>query len=324
VSDTEERPAAEPEEIGDPESESAGQVLASASVESGGESSPAHGDMTAAAVTPAEAAGQDDAVAAAGPAAGPDDAVGAAGPASAGPDGRRRRTAVLGWTAALIAIIGVAWLLTTLITYWTTYAALTVPQWQMLTYGPHSARIAFFVHNSGNGAASGCTAHVQLGNGQILSATSPPIQPGTTQQYYLVYRERRSPQTRPAYAWDTCGGARTPNEPIATVADVSLLASHVQITRGAAVTTIHFAVRNAGSREASSCHAFMRFSGRKPVGAGGTPADLRGGASATFSVAYASSLGHPVVIWAECYDPPASDGLVYSTRAYLRSLFRSS
>jgi hypothetical protein len=305
VSDTEERPAAGPEEIGDPESEDAGQVLASASVESGGESSAAHSDMTAAAVSPADAAGPDDA-------------------AAAGPNGRARRAAVLGWTAASIVIIGVAWLLTSLITYWTTYAALTVPQWQMLTYGPHSARITFFVHNSGNGAASGCTAHVQLGNGQILSATSPPIQPGTTEQYYLVYRERRSPQTRPAYAWDTCGGARTPNEPIATVADIGLVANHVQITHGAAVTTIHFTVRNVGTREASSCHAFMRFSGRKPVGAGGAPSDLLGGASTTFSVAYASSLGHPVVVWAECYDPPASDGLAFSTRSYLRALFRSS
>src|SRR5580693_1235638 len=65
--------------------------------------------------------------------------------------GRRhaRRRVVLGWAAATVGIAGLAWLLNSLITSWTSYATLTVTKWQMLTYGPRSAQLRFSVHNSG-------------------------------------------------------------------------------------------------------------------------------------------------------------------------------
>jgi hypothetical protein len=232
---------------------------------------------------------------------------------------------VLGWTAAAVGIVAVAWLLTSLITFWTSYPTLTLARWQMLTYGRHSARISFFVHNSGTGAAGGCAAHVQLGNGQVVSSSSPlPIDIGGTYEYYVGYWEKRGPQTHPAYAWATCGGARTANMRVATTADIDLITGHVQVTPGPAVTTISFQEQNLGSQEAYTCRAMTRFPGRGPVTYGNAPPDIHSGATGTFSFGYASSLGHPVVVWAQCSDPPAAHGVVVSTKAYLRPLFKSS
>jgi hypothetical protein len=245
--------------------------------------------------------------------------------ASEGNGGRRqaRRRVVLGWTAAMIGIAGFAWLLNSLITSWTSYATLTLAKWQMLTYGPRSAQLRFSVHNSGTGAASGCSAHVQLGNGQVVSASSPTINVGGTVQYYLSYREKRGPQTHPAYAWATCGAARSPDQRVATTADIGLITSHVQVAPGPAVTTVSFEERNLGSQEAYSCRAVTRFPGRNPAPFGTAPSDIRAGATTAFTIRYHSSLGHPVVVWARCYDTPASNGTVISTRAYLRPLFGS-
>jgi hypothetical protein len=248
-----------------------------------------------------------------------------AGNASEGNGGRRRarRRVVLGWAAATIGIAGFAWLLNSLITSWTSYATLTVARWQMLTYGPRSAQLRFSVHNSGTGAAAGCTAHIQLGNGQVVSASSPPINAGGTVHYYLGYREKRGPQTRPAYAWATCSAARSPDKRVPTPADIGLITGNVQVTPGPAVTTISFQEHNLGSREAYSCRAVTRFSGRDPAPYGNAASDVRAGAIAAFTIRYRSSLGHALVVWAQCYDAPASDDAVISTRAYLRPLFGS-
>jgi hypothetical protein len=237
--------------------------------------------------------------------------------------GRRqaRRRIVLGWAAATIGIAGFAWLLSSLITSWTSYATLTVARWQMLTYSPRSAQLRFSVHNSGTGAAAGCTAHVQLGNGQVVSASSPTINAGGTVQYYLGYREKRGPQPHPAYAWATCGAARSPGERVPTTADIGLVTGQVQVTPGPAVTTVSFQEHNLGSREAYSCRAVTRFAGQNPAPYGNAPADIRAGATTAFTIRYRSSLGHAVVVWARCYDAPASDGAVISTKAYLRPLF---
>jgi hypothetical protein len=311
MSETEERPAAETERIGGPqtegiggpqaegiggpETEGAGQVLASASVESG----------------PVGAAGSAGAPAA---------------EAAPSPDGghriSRRRT-VLGWAAVTIAIGGIAWLLISLITVWTSYATLTVSNWQMTTDGPHSARVSLLVRNSGTASATGCTIHIRLGNGQTASASSPPISPGASRQYYLRYQERGGPQTRPAYAWAACDRAQTPREHVATIANMGLFVGSVHVAPGPATTTLSFQLRNLGTQEAYACHAYTRFTGGKAVTSTGAPAKIPGGATTTLSVDYATSLGHPLVAWAECDDPPASNGVVFSTRAYLRSLFRS-
>jgi hypothetical protein len=240
--------------------------------------------------------------------------------------GRRhaRRRVVLGWAAATVGIAGLAWLLNSLITSWTSYATLTVTKWQMLTYGPRSAQLRFSVHNSGTGAAAGCTTHVQLGNGQVVSASSPAINPGGTVHFYLAYEEKRGPQTHPAYAWATCGAARSPDKPVATTADIGLITGNVQVTPGPEVTTVSFQEHNLGSQEAYSCRAVTRFPGRDPAPYGNAPADIRGGATAAFTIRYRSSLGRASVVWAQCSDPPASDGGVISTKAYLRPLFASS
>jgi hypothetical protein len=358
MSETEERPAAEPEGIG-PEPEGAGQVLASASVESGAAGAAAGAvdpvaagagtvDPVAAAagtVDPvAAAAGTVDPVAAAAgtvdpvaAAAGTVDPVVAAGTAvtagapaaetAASPAGghrtSRRRT-VLGWAAATIAVGGIAWLLISLITVWTSYATLTVANWQMTTDGPHSARVSLLVRNSGTASATGCTIHIQLGNGQAASASSPPISPGASRQYYLRYQERGGPQTHPAYAWAACDGAQTPSEHVATIANMGLFVGSVHVAPGPATTTLSLALRNLGTQEAYACHGYARFTGGKTVTGTGAPSNVRGGGSTVLSVDYATSLGHPRVAWAECHDPPASNGVVFSTRAYLRSLFRSS
>jgi hypothetical protein len=326
MSETEERPAAEPEGIGEPETEGAGQLLASASVESGAVAAAAGpGDP----VAPAGSEGTARAAGTAG-AAGTARAAGTAGasPAetAASPDaGHRisRRRTVLGWSAATIAIGGIAWLLISLITVWTSYATLTVSDWQMTTDGPHSARLSFLVHNSGTASATGCTAHIRLGNGQVASASSPPISPGATRQYYLRYQERRGPQTHRAYAWAACDGAQTPSEHVATIANIGLFVGNVHVAPGPAATTISFELRNLGTQEAYACHAYARFTGGRSVTGTGAPSNVPGGAGATLSVDYATSLGHPRVVWAECDDAPASNGVVFSTRAYLRSLFGS-
>jgi hypothetical protein len=308
VSDTEERRAADPEEIGVPDAESADQAEVAVAEVAVAEAPPAEGAV-------AEGAPAEGAVAGGAPAGG---AV-----TGAGEPRRARHRVVLGWTAAAIGIAGVAWLLTSLITLWTSYPTLTVAKWQMVTYGPRSAQIRFSVHNSGTGAAAGCTAHVQLGNGQIVSAGSPTINVGGTVQLYLAYWERHRPQTRPAYAWATCGGTRSPYERVATTSDIGLITGHVQVTPGPTVTKVSFEEHNLGSQEAYSCRAVTRFPGRNPVPYGSAPSDIRSGATSTFTIRYRSALGHPAVLWAQCYDPPASDGAVISTKAYLRHLFRS-
>jgi hypothetical protein len=308
MSETEERPAAEPERIGSPESEGAGQVLASASVEPG---------------AVAAEAGTGDPVATAGSAG---TAAAPAAETAASPGGghriSRRRT-VLGWAAAAIAVGGIAWLLISVITVWTSYATLTVANWQMTTDGPHSARVSLLVRNSGTASATGCTIHIQLGNGQAASASSPPISPGASRQYYLRYQERGGPQTHPAYAWAACDGAQTPSEHVATIATMGLFVGSVHVTPGPATTILSFELRNLGTQETYACHAYTRFTGGKTVTGTSAPANVPGGATTALSVAYATSLGHPRVAWAECDDPPASNGVVFSTRAYLRSLFRS-
>jgi hypothetical protein len=338
VSDTEERPAADPEEIGAPDPDSADQ--AEVAVAEAPQADGAVADVARAEGARAEGARADGAVAEGAPAEGavadgaPADGAPAGGtPAGGTPAGaavaraggppRARRRAVLGWTAATIGIAGVAWLLTSLITLWTSYPTLTVAKWQMVTYGPRSAQIRFSVHNSGTGAAAGCTAHVQLGNGQIVSASSPTINVGGTVQLYLGYWEKHRPQTHPAYAWATCGGARSPYERVATTTDIGLITGHVQVTPGPTVTSLSFEEHNLGSQEAYSCRAVTRFPGRNPAPYGNAPSDIRSGATSTFTIRYPSSLGHPAVLWAQCYDPPASDGAVISTKAYLRHLFRS-
>jgi hypothetical protein len=342
VSGTEGRPAAEPEKVGAAEAESTGQLLASASADSGGIPPAGPGGGAAVTLSSAGAGGKSGAApspAAAGPAAtqtagieagaaGTARAAGAASPSApaTGAVGRRqaRRQAVLGWAAATAGIAGVSWVLISLITAWTSYATLTITGWQMLTTGPHSARISFSVQNSGTGAATGCAAHVRLGNGQVLSATSAPINVGGTTQYALEYRESSRRQSQPAVAWATCGGVQTSAERVATIEDIGITTSHVRLTPGPATDTVSAEVHNLGSQEAYGCHAFARFTGLKTATYSSGPADVGGRAIATFSIGYAAALGKPHAVWAECYDRPASsDGAVLSTRLYLRSLDRS-
>jgi len=351
VSDTEERPAAMPEEIGTPDPDSLDhealdhEALDHEALADGGPGEPGLGEAGPGEAGPGEAGPGEAGPGEAGPGQGtpgqgaPGDAgLGGVAPADgalvgpAGADGapadraaagdaehrRARRRMVVGWTAATIGIVGVAWLLTSLITLWTSYATLTVAKWQMLTYGPRSARISFSVHNSGTGAAAGCIAHVQLGDGQVVSASSHSINVGGTEQVYLGYWEKQRPQTHPAYAWATCGRARSPYERVATTADIGLITSHVTVMPGPAVTILSFEEHNLGSQEAYSCRAVTRFRDRSPVAYGNAPSDIRSGATGTFTIGYPSSLGHPVVVYAQCYDPPASDGVVVSTKVYLR------
>ena len=300
MSDTEERPAAVPEELvaSDPHSLDPEAL--------------ADGDQGESETAPGETA--------------PGETVAAPGQTATGEAGQRRvRHRVVGaWTATTIGIVGVAWLLTSLITLWTSYATLTVAKWQLLTYGPRSARISFSVYNSGTVTAAGCIAHVQLGDGQVVSASSRPIDVGGTEQVYLGYWEKHRPQTRPAYAWATCGRARSPYERVATTADIGLITGDVQVIPGPSVTILSFEEHNLGSQEAYSCRPVTRFRDRNPVAYGNAPSDIRSGATGSFTIGYRSSLGYPVVVWAQCSDLPVSDGVVVSTKVYLRSLLRSS
>ncbi len=238
-----------------------------------------------------------------------------------GPGRRSARTRLLGWLLGTGFIIGVAWLLTSLITGWTTYPTLAVTTWSTLTYGPRSAQIYFLVTNTGTGAATGCQAHLQLGNGQIVIMSMANISVNGTKRNYLNYTEAGGAQRRASYLWAACNGGQSPRKPVATVGTIALVTTQPQVSRARARTTVTFRLRNLGAQAALSCRAFARLGTVTATGSDLGRAALPGHSAAAFTVAFKaggySRAGHPIVAWAQCLDPSASGGIVTSSRSYI-------
>lgn len=273
---------------------------------------------------PAESAGQ--LLAPAAPAA-PGAPPAAAAPVArtpGGPAGAGRRSArarLPGWLLGTGFIIGVAWLLTSLITGWTTYPTLAVTTWSTLTYGPGSAQLYFLVTNTGTGVATGCQAHLQLGNGQLVTMSMANISVNGTRRNYLRYTEAGGAQRRASYLWAACNGGQSPRKPVATVATIALVTTQPQVTRAGARTTVTFRLRNLGAQAALGCRAFARLGNVTATGSDLGRTALAGHSAAAFTVAFKaagySRPGHPIVAWAQCLDPAASGGVVTSSRSYL-------
>lgn len=238
------------------------------------------------------------------------------------PRGRGLAGPAAGWTAAALAVAGSAWLLTSLITYWTSYAIIGVTGWQTLTYGARSAQVSFSVHNSGSAEAGDCVAHLQLGHRRVIARNVPAVPAHGIGQFFVTYRLRHGAVPALGYAWATCGDASTRRQRVPTVALVSLVTSQPQITVARGGTTVRFRVRNLGSQPAAGCHALMRLSSGVAVTGAAPQPRLSGGASAVFSVRYdpAAHAGSPAAAWAQCPDSSAGEGLISSNRVYLRAL----
>jgi hypothetical protein len=240
---------------------------------------------------------------------------------AAGPGTGRARRRVLGWVLGTGFIIGAAWLLTSLITSWTTYPTLTVTTWSTLTYGPHSAQLYFLVTNTGTGPASDCQAHLRLGNGQIVTMSWPGISVSGTKRNYLNYTETGGAQRQAAYLWAACNGGQSPRKQVATVGNIALVTTRPQVSHRRAGTTVTFRLRNLGAEAALSCRAFARLSD-VTAASDVAAAALRGHSAATLSATFAaaeySRPGQPIVAWAQCLDPSASGGFVTSSRSYIR------
>jgi hypothetical protein len=249
--------------------------------------------------------------------AGPGQLLTAGSPAAAG-----RLGAVAGWTAAAIAVAGLAWLLTAVITYWTTYPVLTMQGWQTLSYGARSAQVSFRVHNSGTGDAGNCVAHLQLGSDQLLTRKTPAVPAHGIGGFFITYRLRPGSHPQLGYTWATCGTVRTARQAVPTVTAVSLVAGHARLTTRAGLTTARLGVRNLGSQLVLGCRAFLRLSTAVVVGGTALQPDLPGHAAAAFSVRYdpVAHPGRPAAAWAQCTDPAAGHGYVSSKRAYLGSM----
>jgi hypothetical protein len=251
---------------------------------------------------------------------------GATGPGTGRPLAARARAApgrlgaVAGWTAAAIVIAGVAWMLTAVITYWTTYPVLTMQGWQTLTYGARSAQVSFQVHNSGTGEAEKCVAYLRLGSHQLIARKAPAVPAHGIGGFFITYRLRPGWHPRLAYAWATCGAARTARQAVPDVTAVSLVAGHPRLAARGGLTTARFQVHNLGSQLAIGCRAFLRLSTAVVVDGTALQPDLPGHAAAAFSVRYdpAAHTGTPAAAWAQCTDPAAGRGHVSSSRAYLR------
>jgi hypothetical protein len=237
----------------------------------------------------------------------------------AGTTASRTRPRVLGWVLGTGFIIGVAWLLVSLITSWTTYPTLAVTTWSTLTYGPRSAQIYFLVTNTGTGAATGCQAHLQLGNGQIVTMSMANISVNGTERNYLKYTEAGGAQRRASYLWAACNGGQSPREAVATVGSIALVTAQSQVTRAQARTTVTFRLRNLGPQAALSCRAFARLGDVTTTGSYLGRTALPGHSAAAFTVTAGghSRPGHPIVAWAQCIDPAASGGIVTSSRSYI-------
>jgi hypothetical protein len=238
-----------------------------------------------------------------------------------GPGTRSTRARLLGWVAGTGFIIGVAWLLTSLISSWTTYPTLAVTTWSTLTYGPGTAQIYFLVTNTGTGAATGCHAHLQLGNGQIVTMNMADISVNGSEQNYLRYTEAGGAQRQASYLWTACNGGQSPRKPVATVGAIALVTAQPQVSRAGTRTTVTFRLRNLGPQAALSCRAFARLGDITAAGSDLGRAALAGHSAAPFTVAFktggAGGPGHPIVAWAQCLDPSASGGFVISNRSYI-------
>jgi hypothetical protein len=271
---------------------------------------------------PAESAGQ--LLAPAAPQAAPRSAASQADASTvrAGRAPSRTRSRVLGWLLGTGFVFGLAWLLTSLITSWTTYPTLTVTTWSTLTYGPRSAQIYFVVTNTGTGAATGCQAHLQLGNGQVVTMSWPTVAVNGTKRNYLKYTEAGGAHRRASYLWADCDGAQSPRKQVATVSSIALVTSGARVSRAGAGTTVTFRLRNLGSQSAIRCRAFARLSDLTAAGDTATTA-LRGHSATAFTVTFKggkhSRPGLPFVAWAQCLDPAASGGFVTSSRSYITS-----
>ena len=256
--------------------------------------------------------------------------------ATAGPDGPRPEggTAMprpprwlrpaAGWTASVVLVGGLAWLLMALITDWTSYPLLNVTSWRTLTYGQRSAQVSFVVHNGGNAEASHCVAYVRLGRHRLFKRPSAAVPAHGTGTFFLTYRDPRTNTADLGYAWAVCNGAVAARQEIPTVRMVDLVTSHAQILTARAATTVSFQVSNLGSRPAAGCHAYLRLSTGKTMGGDVLEPSLRSQTTAAFSVRYdpATYPGRPVAAWAECALASPGRGNVSSSRIYLAALPR--
>jgi hypothetical protein len=249
-------------------------------------------------------------------------------PANAGqtdvqPEGSVPGPRPLGWLIGAVIVVAVAWLVTAVLTYLTSYATLTVTKWEAFTYGSHSAKLSILVHNSGTAEAAGCTVFLQLGHGTVDSYTGPhllPIPVNGTKWLGIPYRVDRTIPTTPFYAWAQCGRSRSPRMRVGSLHEIALLTSDPAVTVGRGGDMVSFWVHNPGTQTGTSCRAYVQLSRRiRSFGGSALQPDVSGGSTRQFAVDLRTppDFGTPKLAWANCRD--GTHGIVTSSRLHLKS-----
>jgi hypothetical protein len=322
VSSTDDRVPAGPEPrraegAGQGPDSAAGSAQAAAP-DTGGSPAPA-----AVAPPPGPAAGEQTALASAPPThAAPAGASQASGASQADthPDGSAGGPRPLGWVIGAVIVVAVAWLVTAVLSYWTSYATLTVTRWEAFTYGTQSAKISILVHNSGTAEASGCTVFLQLDPGTVDSYQGPhelPIPVDGTKWLVIPYRTGSPAPTAPSYAWAQCGRARSPRMRVGTLHDIALLTSNPAVTVSQSGDLVLFQVHNRGTQTATGCRAYVKLTNRRrSFGSSTIQPDVSGGSTRQFAVQLRTpaGFGTPKLAWAYCLD--GTHGIITSSRVH--------
>jgi hypothetical protein len=218
------------------------------------------------------------------------------------------------WVAGAVAVVGIAWLVLSLVTALAVYTTLSTGRWRGAVNAAGGASLSILVADTGTGSAN-CQAQLQVGSGPVRSGPVATIPVKQQRQLTISLRLTAAVRSHPTYVWLQCGGNimtrhllnLPPSGPI-------LQAASAVVTRSKSYTQVQFRVTSPGRVSGWACSASVALSNGQTITRGGQR-PVSAGRGAGFKVGYLtrSESGAPARAWGTCLARGTIEWAVSST-----------